>query len=305
MTHIMTLRRQVLDPPEVGLWALEFADDGYGALASNSGQIKCLEDVLTKQLYRSLYGELFCVEDALGQYQMVSSLTAKMREYSTRNAMLCLQPAGEVALSLHLLTWPRYASRIGWPLAQLYQVFRLKTFAGESSKWVWSCLPRWILKLEALDMPAEHVIKGFNTVTAAEAATSVSAFLPSSSVTTIGLLVLLFHWGLCAPRVGGLREQEARAASSQLFFAFVAASAVGDFAFNILLDDSYKNRWPRPEALGTSISLKVYGSGWVDLTEYKQVMQSGDTSPADRRVLFQWHLDFLLMWRQMQIELLL
>lgn len=81
ITHSMTLRRQVL-PSDGAPWSLCVDESGFGALVGAEDEIICLEDFLSRALFKAPDGEYFvCKRDSAGNLGDAPwSLSNKMRE---------------------------------------------------------------------------------------------------------------------------------------------------------------------------------------------------------------------------------
>ena len=292
LTHCTTLQRQMVPAPsQGGQWDLEFADDGFACLVCGD-EVICLEDILQKSVFKAEHSNELFVSDNTVTPPTIVSLSSKMRNYTSRKAHIEMPSGGHLEMKCYVYSWPRGGSRMGWVTQDLYEFLGVETFGGEPSKWVWSCLDRWQGHLSKIGIDDSHFIKGMASVTAAAASTSTSAFLRFTACSTIALLALLYTWSCMTPRRGGLREGVARARASSLLSALAKGACSQVFNIQLILDDAWECMWPRPDPVGTVLQLTVRPGGDLMLAPYIAMLNSGDTSPDVRRVLFQWHLGF-------------
>ena len=142
---------------------------------------------------------------------------------------------------------------IFWSMNSLYLLLGMKTFRGVPSKWAWNVGKRW----EPVFVKSLGVSQMCFGTYLTEASTekeklhASSRCLPTSSVSTVGLLIMLVSWSfLCAQR-GGVTDVCVRQHSQELFARFLqtGTSSAGSSCLNVMVEEQWVPRWPRAPGL--------------------------------------------------------
>lgn len=221
VTHTLTLRQQMA-PIEGGPWSLHMDSDGLGALLSDSGEtVILLEEWLTRQLYQCDEGDWIVLQAGEGKSQPASSwnLTARMREFVAHPIFLN-NGAGQSQVTAFLMEWPRGGFKWQWPAQDLYRVLGMTSYKGQSSKWLYNSVSVWEAAMEAFGFQG-HFVRSEASKPPDIGMSSVKYCLPSTSMSTLAVFVLLVQWQARSARRGGLRQDRDRHRCSALLRTFV------------------------------------------------------------------------------------
>ena len=84
--------------------------------------------------------------------------------------------------------------------------------------------------------------------------------LPSTSITTPALLLLLTRWTMLDAAVGGLRGEKPRAAANELVGAFAScfhAGALANVVFEVAVVQRWQCPWPAPSEIPDAAVLQI------------------------------------------------
>lgn len=291
VTHTLTLRQQMA-PIEGGPWSLHMDSDGFGALLSDSGEtVILLEEWLTRQLYQCDEGDWIVLQAGEGKSQPASSwnLTARMREFVAHPIFLN-NGAGQSQVTAFLMEWPRGGFKWQWPAQDLYRVLGMTSYKGQSSKWLYNSVSVWEAAMEAFGFQG-HFVRSEASKPPDIGMSSVKYCLPSTSMSTLAVFVLLVQWQARSARRGGLRQDRDRHRCSALLRTFVDGVLSVPFLLDLSFHEQESPAWPRPSPpCDCKFSFAVARDGMVDVSAWRQQVsgQELDLFQPGQRVMLLW-----------------
>lgn len=294
ITDAVCLRQSIV--PGHGPWDIVFDDEGFGALVSEhpGEEVRLLEHFLGRSLYTSDSGQLFMLTTDIPSCKDAEfeNLSQKMRSY-TKGVVSLTTPDAELTFDVFYLDWPRGGFHLQWSIGQAYDNLKMKSYKGQRSKWIFGSWSRWGEIMQEL-AESNHFLKGVACTPVQLALTDGDAFLPSSSTSTLALVVLLCRWCRAPPTRGGLRESEPRRRSEVLLRSLVRGCHAVGSQMNIEFLEQYQWRWPRPDMKGgLSMKLDVNSDGLVDLKQWRSACDADkDVFSEAEIVQRRWFRDF-------------
>lgn len=93
------------------------------------------------------------------------------------------------------------------------------------------------------------------------------------TVSTVGLIHLLYRWSFCGSSRGVLRETKAQSVALEFLQALVGllAEEDGSFTFVIIFSPEWVCRWPRPNGVGCGATVAEFAlgrAGFIDMTNF-------------------------------------
>lgn len=102
-------------------------------------------------------------------------------------------------------------------------------------------------------------------------------FLPTTSVSSLGLAAVIVRRTGAPPARGGLRCREHRSVCGIVFDGLLSAMSAGDVKWSakIIFAERWECAWPRPTGEGRGCCLSVDAQGIVDFSEWREAVASG------------------------------
>lgn len=269
-TDVITGER-VLRP---GLWHLEFDADGSGCIAAeNSDEVVFLEDVFSQKLFVTGDGRIVLMSER-GE---ASDLHLENRRYCEGIASFAKDSRrGELQLTAYALCRHRAGFRVWWSLTSAYKTLGLKSFKGFPSKWVYESMGSWVAAMGQISLEG-HMMLSTGGLSIEDSLKSPDRFLPSGSASSLGLLWLMTRCALLPCRLGGLRDDEDRAAARRLLKALLlACPREGEvWKVRVAFDDEWQNKWPRPTFdSAMCVDLEVNANGELDVCAWREQVEA-------------------------------
>lgn len=256
LTDIVTQERARL----VGDWSLVI-DEGNtdrGVLLKSVGaedelEAQAVEDVLRKDIGISPSGERFLLTKVDGSvhHQSFDMLMSKMVRASVSIRMLSSAACCDVAV--FVMKFRRSCGQlVYWSLVDVYAMLDLSSYNRQASKWIFHCLPGWA-KFMLPFLPGSMVVHSKHRNLSDSRLREVPWYdrcLPQTSISTVGLMLLLARWSFAKAERGGLREETPRQVAEQALRSLIgqACSPARCRSFRIEFDKDWVCRWPRPQA---------------------------------------------------------
>ena len=169
-----------------------------------------------------------------------------------------------------------------WSLKDLYKAFALTSYQGKSSDWVDRGRKRWEAFLEEV-FGSGHVVLSNHGNTRREGAVMLHQCLPSVSVSTCALLMLLQRWSFLAQEKGGLSSDAAKENAMELFLRLnePLLNMSGTVYFSVHVDDRWKSTCPRPWTSERATNeLSMAPGGILEWMPLVLIQASGDAVAA-------------------------
>lgn len=125
--------------------------DGFGSLVDVSGngdKVLLIEDLLKRQLWQQLGGDLWVVDAAVGK--KLFNLTERLQQHREAKVRFFVSTMSvPLEINLFRMIWPRGCnSRYLWSLPSIYSCLRMDSYMGQASKWAYECQGSWKKRFE-------------------------------------------------------------------------------------------------------------------------------------------------------------
>ena len=148
----------------------------------------------------------------------------------------------------------------------------MTSYTGQPSKWAWASLMRWRKHLSTVGCHDDHVLQSVQADSSVE---PWKRFLPSTSMSSVGIVSCLVGWTSGDVQKGGLRDQLPRDAARLLLNGFINAGLrVRGWNLLVRFDQSWTCPLPAPD-IKADIVLRVSQDGLDDLTSWKTCFAQG------------------------------
>ena len=268
VTHLVTSESAIL--PE-GQWELIFDEAGDGAVATvdaaGNEHVLLLQDVFSKDLYQS--GSEFFVRMGKGPAHTTWSLDVAKARYGCGDAKISMRGGGEVRFNVYVLEMPRHCQqRVYWGLKELYSVLKLKSYKGVATKWLHDALPSWHRYVDSLAAHCPSILSKHGNLGSSHLHQPFyEGCLPETSMSTLGLLLILHRMAAFSRERGGLKEQESKTLASNLLHSLMQYAFHGPVCrVEVQLSEQWRCKFPRPKDDLVSFVANVK-EGVVDLSQ--------------------------------------
>ena len=222
LVHALTHEKQQL-PQTQGLYELQADTLGFSVVHdSSTKQCTDVNDVFTKHLLSDKDGQMYVLAG-----KSVCRLSEMQVKYKEVRLEVAVGPtrAKHVIQGIALLHPLHQGCRFLWSAISVYKVLCLTQYKGEASKWAYEMGDSWKGRLLEFGITGQ-VFKSAR-VASHEGSGLTDGFAPFPCFSTLALLHLLSRWGTCAPKKGGFRTAENKAAANVLLEALLKESLSG------------------------------------------------------------------------------
>lgn len=279
LTHTVTCERHMLDSN--GAWIMEADDEGFYVLqdlAQLSPEPIFVEDLLKFRLYACPQSGSFTISAEQGGQTQVVHLDQFRLKFVESKLWLSVGPQrAKTEFDLAVFRWARSGARVFISMTSVYHKLGFSHFQGRAWRWVHGGRKQWE---RAFD---EHGLRGhlaFSTQMgkgqAASDAGDASGVLPYNGASLAGIMLLLIRWAHHAERLGGLRDDDHRAATAMMLKSLVQAFVENSPGWSVELDiaKAWQNPWPRPLVCANRAVLDMSSDGILDLTSWAALAEA-------------------------------
>lgn len=292
LTEMLSHARKFLE----GLWDLEVDEDSGDCVLVKfvAGEEEYLspEEVLgTDVCENAATGERLLVNTATDPPTVVQSLDEMDSKHRAGTATLAVGAcAASVEMAVYVFQRPRIARQQSyWSLTDLYGILGLQTFNKQPSKWMWSKDKSWERMFTSM-LGGHQIVYGahLRADTAWAAIRWPQRCLPSTCVSTAGLLILLVRFAFLPMPSGGVHN-DSRRACLEVLAALLKGIESSSVSVKVVVMEHWKPPWPRPKLppSNADVTLPLHGATGLDLGALLGLASSGGAS-AEARVAKKW-----------------
>ena len=276
-TNIVTHERRQLPPgqweaiydPSLDCYVFAGGEDGNEAID--------VEEFMTQTPLKHPDSDEIYIASEGANGQQVKSLQELRSRFRTLDVELSIMPTNaQLKWSVFVFHRPRpLASRAFWSLISAYKALGLTTYTGQPTMWVYRCQMSWA-KTFAQAFGEDQLIVSSTHLTNDCKREKTSIFddrcLPATSVSTVGLLWLLYRWSALTPRQGGMTVGARKDAAEAVARSLISSCTDKSTGFDVQVRcsaTSWKCPWPRPYDLASELdrlTFTVSVDGFVDLS---------------------------------------
>lgn len=279
MLSNMSIGEQVRLPS--GSWGIMYGEEGFAAVIATDGQdagsVRMVDELLTQEVFRhEETGELF-VRSGVGRASQTSSLRAAWARYDGGNVVFHLPDAGaQCTFDVYVFAHARGGQqRIYWSLKGFHGYLKLTTFKCVFSRWVVVISAKICDTTQQLSGQSQVAFgsHGNRGVGKLDALPFSDRSLPTTSCSTMAVLLMLQRWAFATREKGGLSTDGPKRAASVLFESLLDLALCGEeMVCLIFLCNKWVSRWPRPSDYGLiDIRVHVSEEKCVDLEDAQAV----------------------------------
>lgn len=250
------------------LACLAWTDEGFAYIVGGDGgdaAEKDVDEVFRWHLARSVGdGRLVVLEppqqgDAQRPFYFLDSVRLEFEEKQFGFPLGCTGQQHKFALAIFARR--RNGFRCFWSLSGVYKSLGFDMFSKCASRWAWQSLPRFEKSVSHLG--SEQVLRSQCYQDPGPDASLEDRCLPFHAASTPAMLWLLTQWAIRTTRHGGLKQFKHRQAAEAFFIALVAAACPhGGQTVDLLVDDTFAWRWPRPSAGDHPFTMTILDLEW-------------------------------------------
>lgn len=186
-------------------------------------------------------------------------------DYCVREVVLRMGPTrARHRFTIAVCRRPRSSIRCWWSLVSVYNTLGFDIFKHVASRWSWQSLPAFAKTIgEILPSQVIRSQQYDNSQTSKELTEVAERCLPWHGVGSAGLVILLARWHGASARRGGLAKAMHKLSAGFMLKAIVeVVCGEASLFIDLLVDDSFEFRWPRPPAgdFHYRLLVKVFGS---------------------------------------------
>lgn len=238
------------------------------------------EDFFSRKLYQAK-DSLIIVEE--GKKNLDFSKRRQMNK--TVNVSVKLAPSWlQQAAIAYQLREPRGQCFFFWSSASLYKILGLTCYMSSPSKWFYEMADGWGKWFETCGFKKVHIMHGRLSYKKEQVqGTHSDAILPTPSLSTVGLLLVLTRLACLSPRRGGLRDPTAQSAAKWFVVSLIRGTDLGpgDMAsIHLRLANDWEHIWPCREHRSPDISLPLDRDGNVNLDSLRVESERSQTKEA-------------------------
>ena len=257
VTHALTLESKTLDR----LFNLELSDDGtVGMVVScddDEDQLDLDDDVFTKRVVLKHSTQEYLVIQKVGSKCKTSNWADMFSSHKAGQLHLLVGASSATAeLDTYIFAKPRsFGQRAFVSLHSVYKFMQLTAYKGQSCDWVDRCYNKWLDALQQHCGPGTYFVHStFMHGKLPKKATLpwIERCLPSTSISTFGLLIMCSRWAWKSPQGGGFIDNKHRQCSELLLASLLSVfkrQSMQGHVLAIELEKDWVCRFPRPAAV--------------------------------------------------------
>lgn len=287
LSHLLTRERRLLPKIDSGEFHIMFdSESGMGFVYQEAGgEVEGLQFDVDEVFQTALFEEVTTGERwAIPRGGQPVSVDAEAAQHREATVDLSIGPTNAgLKMQVYVFKVSRAArQRVFWPFQELYKAMSLQSHKGFPSSWVSHGLSRWGNMLQMLTgtIPIVHSNHGNTSERTAGSLRWPDRCLPLTSVSTLGLLLILQRFAFASVQQGGFRCDSGRRSAAEILDSFLTHHQ--EFAPNttlkIELVANWVCRYPRPaDFSASSIELRIT-KGVLDFGE---LFRRGGTLKGD------------------------